>query len=400
MRRTPIALALFAVIALAPTTTSAEKSSKEGARSVEVKEGHTAEIVNGEDAPAGKWPDAAAVLFNGQQGCTGTLIAPRWAITAGHCADRDLDGVLLGTTSLARPGEGETIAVINQTQYPNWRRSYDITLLELERPATVPPRTIASGWAKFDIRNGAQAAIVGYGAIDRDGRQFVNELQEATVTITDADCTSSAGCVGDISPGGELGAGGMGTDSCGGDSGGPLYVLTPAGAFLAGATSRAYSDARYYCHDGGIYVRTDTLIPWFEEQMGEKLPVGPMPFAEDVLIAEAGDEGEMQVVHNDHKEGAIHIYAIEEQGMHGTATVGEDGVVKYEANAEYLGPDTLRVRVTDSTDGYRTVVFTMDVEVVEPSPEGCGCQSSNNGAGNALPLLLVAALLFVRRRSA
>ena len=38
-------------------------------------------------------------------------------------------------------------------------------------------------------------------------------------------------------PDGELGAGGMGIDTCPGDSGGPLYLPTDFGTFLAGVTS-------------------------------------------------------------------------------------------------------------------------------------------------------------------
>src|SRR5512138_3522047 len=45
-----------------------------------------APIVGGSEVPAGKWPDAVAVL--GAQGsCTGTLIAPTVVLTAGHCAE-------------------------------------------------------------------------------------------------------------------------------------------------------------------------------------------------------------------------------------------------------------------------------------------------------------------------
>ena len=64
-------------------------------------------IVGGDDVPQGRWRDATAVLFLGEQGCTGTLIAPTVVLTAGHCIDNELDSVLLGANSLAEPGGGD-----------------------------------------------------------------------------------------------------------------------------------------------------------------------------------------------------------------------------------------------------------------------------------------------------
>jgi hypothetical protein len=53
-------------------------------------------------------------------------------------------------------------------------------------------------------------SLVGFGAIDKNGAQYINELQEASSTITDFDCSQSSGCNAGAQPDGELGAGGMG----------------------------------------------------------------------------------------------------------------------------------------------------------------------------------------------
>ncbi len=50
-------------------------------------------VIGGSNAPAGKWPDVVAILFPDGSGgadtqeCTGTLVAPTVALTAGHCYD-------------------------------------------------------------------------------------------------------------------------------------------------------------------------------------------------------------------------------------------------------------------------------------------------------------------------
>src|SRR5260370_33086108 len=76
------------------------------------------------------------------------------------------------------------------------------------------------------------------------------------------------GCHVSVKPGGELGAGGMGIDTCPGDSGGPLYLLTDYGSLLAGVTSRSYDNASVACGEGGIYERPDKIVEWIERAAG------------------------------------------------------------------------------------------------------------------------------------
>ena len=83
--------------------------------------------------------------------------------------------------------------------------------------------------------------------------------------VVDPDCSGGNGCNPQVAPGGEFVAGGGGTDSCFGDSGGPVYLDTPRGAVVIGAVSRGVDGAATPCGGGGIYVRTDKVIAWIEE---------------------------------------------------------------------------------------------------------------------------------------
>ena len=42
-------------------------------------------IVGGSDAAPGEFPSVAEITFGQSFLCTGTLIAPTWVVTAGHC---------------------------------------------------------------------------------------------------------------------------------------------------------------------------------------------------------------------------------------------------------------------------------------------------------------------------
>jgi uncharacterized protein (TIGR03382 family) len=358
-----------------------------------------APVIGGHPSTDGKWPDAVAVMFGGQQGCTGVLIAPTLVLTAGHCADPMLDQVVIGAPKMSQTQTGETIKVIKQTTYPSWQSSIDITLLVLEHPSTRPPRPIATGWARGDIANGAQVAIVGWGATDANAEQYPDAQQEALTTITDFDCSASPGCNAGAQPAGELGAGGMGIDTCPGDSGGPLYLVTSYGTFLAGTTSRSYDNAQSYCKDGGIYERPDKIVSWIEMQSGVTLPRGPEPTA-DVLEAQTGVASKGTIAPNDPKTGAKHAFTITTMPAHGTATIDGDGVVTYTSMAGYLGADELAVELHDADAPARTMSLKVAVDVTPKLDEGCGCSSDRPSVGGLAPLFAIGFVVRRRRRRA
>jgi hypothetical protein len=369
--------------------------------------GTSQEVIGGENATAGAWPDVAAVLFNGQQECTGVLIAPTVALTAGHCNDPSLTTILVGTTSLARATEGETIAVARRIEYPSSQETEDLTVLVLARASKLEPRPLATGWASADVRNGARVEIVGYGAIDRDAKVYINDLQQAETTITDADCTEALGCRASVAPGGELGAGGMGVDTCPGDSGGPLYLPTKYGTFVAGITSRSYDNALYPCSEGGIYARPGKVAAWIEQSAGVAVSRGPEPLF-GTISAVRGFGGETSIAANDPKT-KDHSFKIAAQPAHGAAKVRGDGRVRVCADPEAEpGMDAVTVTIADKSDAGRKLDVEIPIFIEDGDPgvdcsvddfeDGGGCCDSGRGGRGSLPLALGAVAVLRRRR--
>lgn len=361
-------------------------------------------VVGGTDAPLGKWPDAAGILFSGSVGCTGTLIAETVALTAGHCESSDLTGILVGTNSLNRTADGEVLNVTRRVVLGG----ADITVLVLGQASRFEPRPIASGWARFDIKNGAPVAIVGYGATTRQGGGNKAELQEAMSTITDFNCSVKAGCDQN-----ELGAGGNGIDSCFGDSGGPLYLVTSYGDFLVGVTSRGYSDANDPCGEGGIYGRPDLLVAEIETAAGRAVAHGPEPTAERV-VAIRGDAGETSIVANDPK-GTSHSFTLTTPPARATAVVREDGRVRVCVNADAPpgDSDSFVVTVADKADPTRAIQTKVGIAVAENEPvdgpcdpnafddgggDGGCCDSGRGGISGSATLSLFVVLVVLRRR--
>lgn len=237
----------------------------------EVRDREGEPVVGGADTAASRWPGVAAVFLGREVGCTGTLIAPRVVLTAAHCA-ADITGVSLGASDIG--GLRADYRAVRVITHPRWARTYDVALVILDRDATEEPAVIAQDCVTEEaVKVGAPVDIVGYGAVDKWGNQYLDQLQAGRTSIIDPECTAvERGCAEEVSPGGELSAGGGGVDACFGDSGGPIYVQRQGKRYLAGVTSRAFDDARLPCSEGGIYVRADAVLDWIEAEAGIELP--------------------------------------------------------------------------------------------------------------------------------
>ena len=231
-------------------------------------------IVGGSNAAAGEYPSVAEITFGKSFLCTGTLIAPNYVLTAGHCGSvtgtavaspvawpAPLIDVRIGSN---KPGQGELVPVSQATVSPDYLATTgnDITLLKLSRNSTKPPTHVvgaggASLWAPTTLEE-----IVGFGATS-EGGDTPDTLQKAKVPITtDAYC---AGAYDDFDAASMLCAGYPqgGTDTCQGDSGGPMFGRDGSGALkVVGATSYGEGCARP--GKPGVYARVggDALREW------------------------------------------------------------------------------------------------------------------------------------------
>lgn len=227
-------------------------------------------VVGGKPVPPGQLRAVADVYIAGSFGCTGSLIAPRWVMTAGHCGS--LTGALsegLVPSQIAFPpseyrvqlssvyadghgGESHTVdKVVVDTDYgvQNGTGS-DVSLLELADASKAPPLKIAAVGERALWKAGTLATIAGFGTTSESASNAPAQMQRAQVPIVaDADCAkdypaglSEVADDGSFDPRTMLCAGYPkgGTDTCQGDSGGPLLVPT-AGRHrawrLVGATS-------------------------------------------------------------------------------------------------------------------------------------------------------------------
>jgi secreted trypsin-like serine protease len=224
-----------------------------------------AQVVGGTDVPSGTHPDVVLVVAPTAL-CTGTLVAPDVVLTAGHCIDTQPKEVLVGSVDYAKPG-GDVIAVKQAIAYPDWQHEFDVGVLVLEHPAAPRPHAIASACIAKDLKAGAAVTVVGFGLTSKSGTGTNSRLHEARLAVTDPTCTRDAACAPAIAPNGEFAAGGGGTDSCFGDSGGPIFLDDA----LIGVVSRGVGTSGAPCGGGGVYVRADRVVAWIERTTGRSL---------------------------------------------------------------------------------------------------------------------------------
>jgi secreted trypsin-like serine protease len=212
-------------------------------------------IIGGTPAAEGEYPAQGFLEFNGFV-CGGSLISNRYFLTAGHCATNDgttteVDAsdfrVTLGKVDSNEFEAADRYDVADNdlnSQYSlfgptnNKTPDHDVALLQLATPAPdnlEPLRLVEADetdlWAA-----GKTATVIGWGVGPTNGSGLSEDLLEATVPmVSDSGCTQAWGSM--FHPLTMVCAGGGKTDTCGGDSGGPLMVSDGAFPVLAGLTS-------------------------------------------------------------------------------------------------------------------------------------------------------------------
>lgn len=205
--------------------------------------------------------------------CSGTVVAPRLVLTAGHCAEDVETGTInepagyravTGNVDWADEADRQVLNVSRVVVYPGFDRGTltgDAALLELSTPTTAPAIGLATDLGGLPA--GTPAIIAGWGSTFYERTSFVLDLRWAETAVQGPNyCTESAPpyygqdelCV--IDPPSYR------TGACHGDSGGPLLAEWPEGQGLVEIGITSHGNAECSTSAPSVFTRADLVALW------------------------------------------------------------------------------------------------------------------------------------------
>jgi len=257
-----------------------EENAKQNGSLIQKARRPSDRIVNGETVVRHTMPWQVALVEKNTTilHCGGSIICPKFVISAAHCSFKFVDwefrpdehDILVGEHELSNPVSARhAIKKIHpHPEYNATNNDLDVSIYELSQPIEMTPKVQAvhlPEQSDHDLNEGTVMVVSGWGLLE-DGGIFANELQVTKIPIvSDKDCkhaypqrfTTHMVCVGYLDTGQ--------SDSCKGDSGGPLVWLDSSTNKVKLYGCVSFGDGCAQPGKPGVYAKVSTFLDWVSE---------------------------------------------------------------------------------------------------------------------------------------
>ncbi|MGR9285807.1 trypsin-like serine protease (plasmid) [Rhizobium leguminosarum] len=354
-------------------------------------------VIGGQAAKKGEWPWQVKILapdpeqrgrFGGH--CGGSLISPRWILTAAHCVTSGRSGkqdlfardllIVEGKSKIDKviavdgpdkPGLAVEEVIIHE-DFDRKVFANDIALIKLSEPAKSKPAILASASDDEVEAAGHPAVVTGWGYTKADhgwdDKYLPTELQEVELPIVPReDCRAAyRDSSMRMNPIDErnvcAGYAEGGKDACQGDSGGPLVAQRPDKRWIQlGIVSwgAGCAEAEHY----GVYTRVAAFRDWIAAKTDGDVPNVEGPAADD-QVASTTTSGETKQRKSGQEEANLAITtppAGDAAPSGTTETPAADTPANQPAADEpAVQPPVVQTPVIESSPGDRALLIGID----------------------------------------
>lgn len=240
--------------------------------------GDPVSIIGGTTTAVGQYPSVVGLTI-GSNLCTGTLIAPSWVMTAGHCVDPDVLGlgtqdrvtanmtVYFNTVDITTDS-GRMVSATGTYKDAGFNRnrlgSNDLGLIQLATPVTdIAPSPINLMPSLASV--GTLVTLVGFGSQERGGGGVRGaELDLKNRSVVSCGSVAVAGSDDNLLCFSQ--ADNKGT--CSGDSGGPAFAMIGGRQTIVGVTSFGDQQCATYGADTRIDAEQTFLAMYLPDLVG------------------------------------------------------------------------------------------------------------------------------------
>lgn len=310
------------------STLSAQQSDHPG-------HGSPQAVIGGTEAEEGQYPWMTMLQGDGEDLCGGSLIAPTWVLTAGHCGQGfagiipQPDLVFVNLVYRDAPWSGTQILPVTEihvhSDYSLFTGGPDIALLRLGTPSSIAPVALATTAMDGYYAGGTPSTVLGWGITDQGTQSDVLRVGQISVIDHGACSVAYAGELGDY----EVCAGYLdGSDPEGagaGDSGGPLFVQVGGVPHVIGIVSHGNGEVTTAQHPG-VFTSVRAHLDWIDGIMNGPAGVEGPRLQEELRLV-VTDDG-LRLNSTVALAGAAEITVHDAQGrlvhaQRGTVSVGD-----------------------------------------------------------------------------